>query len=225
MLAAVVVALAAAVGIPLALTSSPATEDPTTAAAPPLVEVTDTGAAPPTGELISAASSVGPNASKPPTSKPPPTVNPTTIPPVGFSPITLQAERASLSGDIRVDVNPSCSSGGLSVVAQVGKWTSGAAGVVTFATTVATAGRYVVTVHYVITGDFSRQAVVSVINGSGTANQTVTFLNSERSGSPPTCVDPQPGITVNLAAGNNQIRISNSSNRAPTLDKIVISKP
>jgi hypothetical protein len=53
----------------------------------------------------------------------------------------------------------------------------------------------------------------------------VTFLNSERSASPAGCVDPQPVITVTLKQGANTIRFANAGARAPTLDKIVVSKP
>jgi hypothetical protein len=110
------------------------------------------------------------------------------------------------------------------VVSRVGKWDTNPPGIVTFSLSIANAGQYAMTVYYVLTNNTSRQVQITVTNSSS-STQTVTFLDSERTGSPPGCVDPQPVILVNLGQGTNTIRFANPADRAPTLDRIVISKP
>jgi hypothetical protein len=111
------------------------------------------------------------------------------------------------------------------VVSKIGKWDSNPAGVATFTVTVPSAGQYTMTVYYVLTRDVSRDAQITVTAGSSSTTRTVNFLNTERPGSPATCVDPQPPMSVDLTRGTNTIRFANPNGKAPTLDKIVISRP
>jgi hypothetical protein len=232
-LALVAVGLAAAVGAPFVLNSK-STSD-THAGEPaqfPIVVAVPTTSAE-AGELSSPLSSPGAAVTGRPTatatgSPPPPTSGPppTTTPPPSFGPLTYQAESAARSGSAQVDAAPQCAPSGPSVVSRIGLWTAGTtAGVVTFTVSVPSNGTYTMIVTYVLTQDTSRTALITTTNGGGTSSQTVTFLNTERPESPPGCVDPQPAISLSLRQGTNTISFANSANKAPTLDKIVISKP
>jgi hypothetical protein len=106
------------------------------------------------------------------------------------------------------------------VVSRIGNWGQPSPGTITFTATVPDAGAYEMTVHYVNTSE-TRTAEV-VVNGAAALSPWPSFPNTE---SPPTCIDAREPITVTLKQGSNTIRFGNPGNRAPTIDKIVISRP
>ena len=79
---------------------------------------------------------------------------------------------------------------------------------------------YALTIHYVNTSD-TRLAEI-IVNGGAALSPWPTFPNTS---DPPTCIDARAPITVTLQQGANTIRFGNPGNRAPTIDKIVISRP
>ena len=77
-------------------------------------------------------------------------------------------------------------------------------------------GTYVITVHYVHPdNEENRTALVSV---SGIEPINVPFAGSNQ------CCHTTT-ITVTLTAGPHTVTITNATNRAPSIDKIVLSRP
>lgn len=225
----VMLAVAAAVAVPLLLKGS---TEPATGQAPAPSDHRDAvpGQSPTElGELVSAASSPGSSATPRPTKAPAPgggaatrpaiTTSPTPPPatatggPSGFVPVTLQAEDASFTAAWQKDSSPRC--GTSTPIVRTGKWTNPdlGTGTLTFTVTVATAGTYTMTIHYLITTSAARTAEITV-------NSTAVAAGSF---APSTCVTTK-ALAVTLRQGANAIMFANPADRGPTIDRLVISK-
>ena len=223
-----------AVAVPLALRSG---NDP--AAAPPGLLGTESntattgGPSTPVGELGPPSSSPGaprstpslaattganvpvnpttPAGSPPPTGGSTPTASPTPTATTAapFSPVTLQAENASYTGTREND--PPC--GVSSPVVRVGKWESTQPPyTLTFTTSVPTAGNYQLRIYYVMSSGDPRTLELTVNGASVPAGQFSSCAGSR-------------DLTIPLNAGSNQIKFNNQNQRAPSIDRIVISRP
>ncbi len=226
-----IVAVTAAVVVPLLLRSS----RPSPSSAPVLVPA-ETGeiVAPTTTDgVLGPAVSSGPaaphttarpggvirTAQATPTSPAAPT---TTA--AGFAPLTIPAEQVpgATYASWQKDDGPGC--GYAPSVIRTGKWgwPYFKTGALTLSNiTVATAGTYTMTVHYIVANDTSRNSVITV---NGTTLPTQTFVNSEAAGTPDGCVDPKD-VTITLhEGGGNTIAFANPSGKGPTVDYIVLSR-
>jgi hypothetical protein len=128
--------------------------------------------------------------------------------------ITLEAEGPGsvLSGSAKADDYPGASGG--RIVRDVGKWT-GSAGSVRWTVTLPSTGPYVLTIWYVLDGDRTRSAQITV---SGAETVTRSFPGDSR------CCSNLSLSPMNLAAGSHTVTIGNPSSRAPSIDKIVIAR-
>ncbi len=233
---AALIVLAGAVGLPLLLNSSsqPTLADPgpvSTAENGALIEPAPDETTPdtqlgapvssgPAGPASTAASAGAAATSASRTTTPP--TQPSTNPPAA-QPETVQAEDSQRSGSAAADsaIVPAGSCGGTAVVSQVGQWNifRQQPGTVTFAVAAPSAGTYAMTVYYAQSGENKRTAVITVNSGG---DQNVTFTRTFGMGS--CVVEAHSAINVTLNAGTNTIRFGNSDNRAPSLDRIVISQ-
>jgi hypothetical protein len=249
-LALVVVALAALVAVPLILLGlddpdpaaapvgsaspdepllPPATGDPT----PPPTEmsaVSGTPTAP--GTTTTSATTRPPRRPPTRTTSPPRPTGATTVttpagpqppppppPPPAFNPVTIEAEAGggatTLGGSAWV-WNYANASGGR-IVRNVGDWGSRSGdGWLRFnSVSVPSAGAYRIAIHYVHPdNEGTRRAVVTV---SGAAPVEVTFSGNS------TCCRVTV-VTVTISAGTHTVTIANPSGRAPSIDKIVVSR-
>jgi hypothetical protein len=200
----VLLGLGAVVAVPLALVANRGESAP--AAAP-----TSRGE-PTTDETVPGASLVPATGAAPvptTTAKPPPRQ---TAP--AFS-VTLEAEARSvqLSGSAWVDDYPGASGG--KIVRNVGEWT-GRPGTVKFTVTLPATGAYVITIWYVhLDGEQTRSAQISV---SGADTVTRTFTGSS------TCCASLALNPITLSEGSHTVTIANPTGRAPSIDKISITR-
>jgi hypothetical protein len=233
LIAALVAGVGGLFAIPAALNNS-SPNRPEVSSGDPIVigGVGVPGATSQAGELVSAASSPGsrpssqatkspaPNGSAvpgtkgaavPPTSAPTLTATPTQAPPATFTPLVLQAEKATVSGSWQIENNPPCPAG--TPVVRTGNW-SGRDGVLTFKVSIATAGSYKMRIYFAVQGD-PRRAEITVNNASVA---TPDF---------PSACTPLGvrDIGINLNQGNNEITFANKRDMGPSIDRIEISKP
>jgi hypothetical protein len=224
-----VVCLAAAIGIPMMLSSNNG---------PPLVAPTTTtqslsGDEPPaTAPLVLATPAATPTPTRTPrpsrstpkaTTPAATTTAPPTTPP--FAPATYQAEDGQRTGSAVSSGPPNCKPTGPPVVSRIGNWSDPAGpGTLTLTVNVPTAGTYQMVITYVQTSDTTRVAQISV-NGGTSINESFTRTDLASSPGGSDCVDPHPAIAVTLKQGTNTIRFANPTGRAPTIDKIVLSRP
>jgi hypothetical protein len=192
------------------------TAPPTTMSAvsrPPVAGTTRPPRRPPTRTSAAPRPSTGggvTTAAVPPAAPPPP-------PP--FNPVSIEAEAggaATTLGGSAWAWNYANASGGR-IVRNVGDWgsRSGPGSVRFNGVTVPSTGRYEIAVHYVHPDNEStRRAVITV---SGAAAVDVTFSGTS------SCCRVKV-ITVTMSAGTHTVTIANSSGRAPSIDKIVVSR-
>jgi hypothetical protein len=205
--AVVVLALFAAVVASLAWRSSRSDERGTPAAARP---------APALPAASADGSSTGEPQAPPSTtpSKNSPSPSHSTRPP--FKPLSVEAEASAnqLDGTARVTSYPGASNG--QIVRGIGDWGPGRKPVGTLridGVTVPATGTYQLTFWYVNLDD--QQTLTAVIT-VGSRTVTVTTVGGS------TCCASK-AITVTLQKGANSIVFANADNRAPAIDKIMIS--
>jgi hypothetical protein len=226
MIGVVLAGLTAAIGIPLALRSSPA---PDHVGAPPVMVDGVTGPPSTEGGMLPAVSSPAGSPTPSPTRRSPsprpapvppttagptaPTATPSPTPPP-FEAITLQAEAAARAGSAQ-PLSNACEHDGLTVVRGIGDWGSDPDGTVTFGpVTIPSAGDYVMTVHYITSNSSGSRNLVVTLNGAATSH---SFPN--------TSCDPRTRqITLTLEAGAQTMVFGNPDARAPSIDKIVIAR-
>jgi len=226
----VLVGLGAAVAVPLALMGSPGRDGvaaPSTPAGAGVVAVSDsTTSVLPTPSPVPTVTVRSPSPSlaktKTKAAPPPPrrTSSPTTSPPPPhFESVSYEAEAADadpegITGSAWVWGYPGASGG--SIVRNIGNWGSEPGVLRISGVMIPSSGTYVITIHYVHPdNEANRTALVSV---SGIAPMEVAFAGSNQ------CCHTT-AITVTLAAGAHTVTITNATNRAPSIDKIVLSRP
>jgi len=228
----VLVGLGVAVAVPLALMRSSGGDGvaaPSTPARAGVLAVTDSTASssptPSSGPTVTVRSP-SPSPAKTKAAPPPPprrTASPTTSPPPPpFEPVTHEAEAADanpdgITGSAWVWGYPGASGG--SIVRNIGNWGSEPGVLRISEVMVPSTGTYVITIHYVHPdGEGNRSALVSV---SGIAPTNVSFTPGE---SAAVCCFTK-ALTVALTAGPHTITITNATSRAPSIDRIVLSRP
>jgi hypothetical protein len=204
----VLLGLGAVVAIPLTLVANRGKSTPTSATTS-RGEPTE-GPTGPGSSLVPAtgAAPVPTTAAKPPPSAP--TASQSTP---AFA-VTLEAEArgVQLNGSARVDDYPGASGG--KIVRNIGKWTE-KPGSVRFTVTLPAAGAYVITIWYVLDGDQTRSAQISV---SGADPVTRSFAGSS------TCCASLALNPITLSEGSHTVTIANPTARAPSIDKISIAR-
>lgn len=224
---AALLGLGAVIAVPLTVGSAPPPRDSSAwefePGPAPVIEETaallaTTAAAPPRSTTVTRATAtpsptpaglVGP-------ATPTPSAGPSPTPGPAFAPLTLQAESAVLRGSA-TPARPSCAPSA-QVVRLVGDWTStwpDNDGTVTFTGLNLAAGGYTLTVHYVMTSDVSRDAQIRFI-GSTTTTIRENF--------PAASCMTSKALQVTVPAGTTAIEFGNSTGRAPSIDKIVLSR-
>jgi len=157
--------------------------------------------------LVSLVPTAGPTPT--PSSTPSPTPSPTP-----FAPLTLQAEIGVL-GPPAATTQPPCAPA-VTVVRLIGDWPNQTRdGTLTFTNLKLAAGTYTMTVHYVMSSDPSRDAQIRFI-GSTTTTIRENF--------PAAACMTSKILQVSVPAGTTAIEFSNSTDRAPSIDKIVLSR-
>ncbi|MGE5827439.1 MAG: hypothetical protein ACM30G_03635 [Micromonosporaceae bacterium] len=147
---------------------------------------------------------------------PAPTTPPSSVPLPPFAPLTIEAESGTVGGSAEAVRNNRAS--GKHIVARLGTWGSGAAGTLAIVTgVVPSAGTYAMTIAYQHSdGEPIRTAIITV---NSVALAPTTFTASSG-----TCCYTLT-IELTLRVGTNTIVFSNPTGRAPSLDKLVITRP
>lgn len=149
-------------------------------------------------------------------SKPSPSTASVTTAPPKFGPVTFEAEAPgnALGGSAWVDRYPGASGG--SIVRNIGDW-GGRDGFLSFQhISVPAAGTYTLRLFHVnIDNERTRTAVITV---AGRDPQRVTFNGGS------TCCTGS-ALKVQLRKGDNTITVSNPDGHAPSIDRIVLSRP
>ncbi|MET7396331.1 hypothetical protein ABZS66_22905 [Dactylosporangium sp. NPDC005572] len=133
-----------------------------------------------------------------------------------FQPIVLEAESGSAELGGPAQIVPYTGASGGSIVQNLGRLGPGAkkTGTLTFPdVTVPNDGTYTLTL-YLVTND-SRTAVVSVAGGSPIK---ITVAGGAK------CCS-RSVVTINLKKGRNSVTFGNPDDRAPSVDRIMISAP
>jgi hypothetical protein len=184
-------------------TSAVPTPIATAAAAAPSPSATaTTGAAEPTGGQPTGTTGT--------TSNPPPPPEP------GFTPVTFEAENGTRTGSATIwDGYPNASGGRL--VRNIGNW-GGTPGTLRINNVnIPTTGAYTITIYFVHPdGETNRSATMTV---SGNAAVTVNFTGNA------TCCLTKVVSNVTIAAGSHTITFANPIGHAPSIDRIVVSRP
>lgn len=215
---ALVAAVGTAVAVPLALTSSPSRQQPSgTIKRLPGSGVSSSpvvgGSSPATATTVPLALSPDATPSAAPSHSPshPPSS-------LRYAPVSYEAEASSniLDGAASVTTSPGAS--GDRIVESIGTWGPGAKrnGALTIPDVAAPADdTYTLTLFYVDTDSASTQTAVVAVAGGATVTVTVARAS--------TCCFTA-AVRIALNKGNNTITFNNPDGRAPSIDKIVISK-
>ncbi|HLT10555.1 MAG TPA: hypothetical protein VK028_07085 [Micromonosporaceae bacterium] len=215
---AILVALGVTVSLPYVLSGSPES----VSADPAPTTTTPARTPTPTGEAMSVSSSPtpSPTATAATTARPATTsrrpATTTSAPPPPFETLTLEAEDASRSGSAEELFYPRASGG--KIVRYLGKWEGrGGPGMLTFTDIVIpSAGEYRITIYYVQDEDDEvRRGTITV---TGAEPITPTFRGDVRR-----CCR-SVAVTLNLTAGSKKLTFTHVDERAPSVDRIVISK-
>jgi hypothetical protein len=208
-----VLGLVAVVAIPMLLGGSRASAPPAVSAEP------DLGGGQASASDASASPSTSPSPTAVPTSRPVKATAKPTPKPAPFTPITLEAEAGgaavTLGGSAWIAEYPGASNG--KIVRNLGDWRMrGGPGTLRFnGVTFPAGGSYILAISFVHPdNEPTRGAQVTV---SGVNPVTVVFNGGSR------CCDVKK-ITLQIPAGTRTITISNSRDRAPSIDKIVVSR-
>jgi hypothetical protein len=231
MVGAVLVGLAAAVTLPYALTSSPnvVTADPS--GPRPAVSGTITSSEQSTGEARSVSSTPEPSGSttqpaapvastsRPgaPTSSTSSTAPapPAPPPPPQFQPLTFEGENAELTGSAWDWDYPGASGG--EIARNLGDWGSWKGdGVLTVRDiAIPTSGNYRITIYYVHPDNESQRR--GILTVSGVSSGELIFDGNSQ------CCRTKD-VTLSLSAGTKTLTFTHPNRRAPSVDKIVISR-
>jgi hypothetical protein len=163
----------------------------------------------PTQAQVAANATIGPPSMQAEQASPP-------APPPPFEPLTLEAESGQTSGSAWTWDGYPTASGGL-IVRNLGNW-GGTPGTVTLNNIVfPNQANYTITIYFVHpNGETNRSALVTV---AGLDGVTVNF----------TAPDSQccytTAVTINIPGGTRSITFDNPTDHAPSIDKIVITRP
>jgi hypothetical protein len=186
------------------LEQTPATSSSSAAASP---QRSASPTASPSATPAALVSTVGPTPTPSPSPSPTPSPNP-------FAPLTLQAENGVL-GPPAATTQPPCAPG-VTVVRLIGDWPNETRdGTLTFTNLQLAPGSYTMTVHYVMSSDPSRDAQIRFIGPNPT---------TIRPNFPAAACMTSKTLQVSVPAGTTAIEFSNSTDRAPSIDKIVLSR-
>ncbi len=227
----VLVGLGAAIAIPLALVSgsggaaapadSPTPAEPSAEGPVSPFESLPATVSPTPSPSPSPSPSTSTRRPAPPPPPPPPPPSPTpSPPPPPFEPVTIEAEAGGATttpSESTRNVDYAGASGGR-IIQNIGDWgRPPGPGTLTFnQVAVPSTGAYTITIYYVHpNNEPDRQAIVSV---SGSDPVTLDFA-----GNSSCCLTKE--VTVTMTAGEHTIMISNPTAHAPSVDKIVISRP
>jgi len=204
-IAFVLVGLGAAVAIPVALRSS------SDGVAAPM------GSLPGPGGSASATSSPGSSATPSPSTTPQVKIAAPT-----FASVTYEAEASANKRGGSARVRNTHGASGKKIVNRIGDWTDSEQteatnGTLSFrSVTVPADGRYTLTVFYAFLEDDPSRSAIITVNGAASLN--VTFAR------PDGCCPSNVTVSITLKKGVNTVLFSNSSSRAPAVDKVVISR-
>jgi hypothetical protein len=228
-------ALIAAIALPLALGGGDDPGSPTTAGLPTALDEPGQISAESSGPAatpLATAAAAAPSLSANPTStaaapssaqtQPAPTTATSTAnppappPPPPFTPVTFEAEDGTRTGSATIwDGYPSASGGRL--VRNIGNW-GGTPGTLRINNvTIPTTAAYTITIYYVHPdGEANRSATVTV---SGNSALTMNFTGNA------TCCQTKVLSNITISAGTHTITFANPTSHAPSIDRVVISRP
>jgi Carbohydrate binding module (family 35) len=157
----------------------------------------------------------GPVPGEPAPTTPTSTANPP-APPPPFAPVSFEAENGTRTGSATIWVGYPNASGG-QLVRNIGNW-GGTAGTLRINNVnILSTGAYTITIYYVHPdGEVNRSATVTV---SGNPALNVSFTGNA------TCCQTKVLSNITISAGTHTITFANPTSHAPSIDRVVISRP